>query len=1011
MPRYRFGDTFVDTDNIEVIGPNGACEIEPQAFDVLRYLIEQPGRLITKEELLDNVWGDRFVSESALTTRIKQARRALGDDGRRQWAIKTVHGRGYRFVARDENETLDVPSGSSQPVPPVEPLPDELRADARHMFVGRVEERERALGVVSHHTQADSFGWVWLLGEPGIGKTRLAAEVAKEAQGLGHVVLFGRNNEDLRVPYQPFIEVIRSSIESLDEAGRAAVRDAMAPDLAPLLPAGLQEQPAHDNSSLSDDETRRYRLFEAVADWLADRAEAAPVTMIIDDVHWATDSTLQLLSHLQSRKHEAPVTLVLTARDTAPDINRKVLDLIAAGQAQENTAVVRLAGLSDEEARRFVGADVDFAEVMRQTDGNPLLLQAVDESDGSVDIRSAVHRRLASLDAEVHDVLQVASLLGLEFSLAVAATAMGRDELEVLTHLEHAIAARLLDDIGTDRFRFTHALIRSSLRDDLSSPRRARMHRDIAAAINSVSEGPNQHLQALAFHTAEAAVTDPSLRPKAIDHLEEAARESMRQLSFDEAAASYARAAALLDRTDIEQRTRLLLEQGIAETRAGANMTAAKTFEQCISNARMTGDSRLFIEAAIRFEDASWRPGQSGLRALDILLEATALLDAAVSSGERFDDELELRTRLAVAQLRAHAMSGHVEESTEAFESANLLVRELGSATLEAGLINVYVSQVLLFRGLLDTLPIIARLTEIQPLIEDNDVALHAAHVRVLHAGFTGDFEESRRLAGVSAILQERSHSNFWKFIRHNQEAMEAFYLGDLDVAERLAEECLALADSLPEEDGSGIYGLRMFMIRREQDRLSSMAPLIRRIVANADVDGIWTPGLALLLAETGSTDEAIAALAPIRAASFDLPVDAMWSTVMALLIETTVRIGDTESCEILRTRLEHLAETNIITGSGLMCFGRADRLLGMLSLQLGEIDRAESEFGTALEADSAGGSTLWANESRLWLSHVRRAQGHAAEADAMLTVVERMAKSNGHLRLLRLAQEAAKTR
>ena len=98
MTRFRFGSFVVDDDTVEIIGPDGVRDVEPQVFDVLRYLVEQRGRLITKEELLDNVWGDRFVSESALTTRIKQARRAVDDDGATQWAIKTVRGRGYRFL-------------------------------------------------------------------------------------------------------------------------------------------------------------------------------------------------------------------------------------------------------------------------------------------------------------------------------------------------------------------------------------------------------------------------------------------------------------------------------------------------------------------------------------------------------------------------------------------------------------------------------------------------------------------------------------------------------------------------------------------------------------------------------------------------------------------------------------------------------------------------------------------------------------------------------------------------
>ena len=94
-----FGDVEVDTDRFEVRRSGEPVAVEPQVFDLLVYLIEHRDRVVTKAELLDNVWGDRFVSESALTSRIKAVRRAVGDDGRAQKIVHTVHGRGYRFVA------------------------------------------------------------------------------------------------------------------------------------------------------------------------------------------------------------------------------------------------------------------------------------------------------------------------------------------------------------------------------------------------------------------------------------------------------------------------------------------------------------------------------------------------------------------------------------------------------------------------------------------------------------------------------------------------------------------------------------------------------------------------------------------------------------------------------------------------------------------------------------------------------------------------------------------------
>src|SRR4051794_4863195 len=97
--KYSFGVFDLDTDLFELRRAGVGVPIEPQVFNVLAYLIEHRERVVSKNEVLDNVWGDRFVSESALTTRIKAARRAVGDDGQQQRIIKTLHGRGYRFVA------------------------------------------------------------------------------------------------------------------------------------------------------------------------------------------------------------------------------------------------------------------------------------------------------------------------------------------------------------------------------------------------------------------------------------------------------------------------------------------------------------------------------------------------------------------------------------------------------------------------------------------------------------------------------------------------------------------------------------------------------------------------------------------------------------------------------------------------------------------------------------------------------------------------------------------------
>ncbi len=1001
MPQYRFGDFTVDTDTVEVVGPDGVRDLEPQVFSVLQYLLEQGDRLVTKDELLENVWGNRFVSESALTTRIKQARRAVDDDGSRQWAIKTVHGRGYRFVPAVDRVEAGAPvtQPAASPTPaapspaPAGALPDELRMEGRRPFCGREAERRQGVEVLLGAADEEPIGWVWILGEPGIGKSRLAAELAADAHAAGHQVVFGRNSEDLRVPYQPFVEMV-GQLTSAD--------DVLPEQLAPLMPTPAAQTAARASRADVDDEGLRFELFEALARWLAERAAGRPLTLVIDDVHWAADSTLQLLRHLQQRPGAAAVSLVLTTRDTAPDSSDVVDDLMATAQGRPRTTLLHLGGLDERAAAELIGAaGVDLAEVMAQTAGNPLFLQAVDPVVGAVHIEGAVRRRLATLPAEVQDTLRMMSVLGLEFGLAVAAAAHDLDELELLDQLEAATSARLLEEIGPERFRFSHALVRSSLRDQLSAARRSRMHRRIMGALERVFGDDPAHLPELAYHTAHAAQADVELRATAVTRLWRAAEAALDRLSFEEASALLAQARELATDAPPGERARLALAHAAAEVRTGRSVPASRLAEEAIAAARETDDVILRVEAAIRYEDARWRPGLSGDRSLRYLDEAAALLGGGGPT-ESEPAEAELRVRLAVGRLRALAMSGRRREADAAY--ADALALAAGSPTMEANVLSVYLGHLVLHRGVDEARPLIARLVELEPAITDGDVALHALHDRIMFATLTGDVGEARRLVEVMADQQRRWRSRFWQFVRTNQEAMEAFYLGDLTESERLAEHCLALADRLPDEDGTGVYGLRMFLIRREQDRLGIVAPVLRAVVARAGGDPLWTPGLAWLLAETGSLDEATATLADLRASDFRVPKDALWGTVMAMLTETVVRLDDRGACATLRDRVAGLAGTNVVTGSGQLCFGRGDRYLGMLSYALGDLTAAEEQLGSALEGDAAGGSVLWANESRLWLSRVRRAQGHGAEADAMVRVVGHEAAAAGLIRLARLA-------
>jgi len=176
--RFDLGDFDLDLDSRRIRGPDGDVHVEPQVFDVLTLLVQNRHRAVPKTEILETVWGDQFVSESALTSRIRAARAAIGDDGRTQGQIRTAHGFGYQFIG-EVVEHPDTDSGSGEPTAGPPPGPRRSAGVPLPHFSnplrGRSDECAELGGLIAENSL------VTLVGPGGIGKTRLAVEVAGDA--------------------------------------------------------------------------------------------------------------------------------------------------------------------------------------------------------------------------------------------------------------------------------------------------------------------------------------------------------------------------------------------------------------------------------------------------------------------------------------------------------------------------------------------------------------------------------------------------------------------------------------------------------------------------------------------------------------------------------------------------------------------------------------------------------------------------------------------------------------
>lgn len=428
------------------------------------------------------------------------------------------------------------------PAPSRLPLPHALEVTDL-TFVGRVEE----LAVVHQAWQVAAAGRsasVVVTGEPGVGKTRLVAELCRRAHADGASVLFGHCDEGLRAPYQPVVEALeafRRAASSNDaELGTEQVA------LARLVPRLRGVAPASPRRARGGGpEAERHRLFTATAEWLGSAAQRSPLVFVADDVHWAEEGTLALLRHV-ARAALPGLLLVMTARDTEPSPAAELGLLLADVARGPYARRIALKGLSREDVGSLVSGPGGVAETLtRETDGNPFFLRevlfdlaargeaertgdmwvtrhplAVDVPSG---VREAVQRRLDVLAPGCRPVLAAAAVVGLESDLRVVSAVAGVAEDDALTALEAAAAARLVDEVpAQERWRFTHALVRSALLTDLSSARTRRMHRDVVRAA-----AQSRHGMSAAQVAAHALAADQLLPTSEVGaHAEAAAMEA-----------------------------------------------------------------------------------------------------------------------------------------------------------------------------------------------------------------------------------------------------------------------------------------------------------------------------------------------------------------------------------------------------------------------------------------------------------------------------------------------------
>ncbi len=427
-------------------------------------------------------------------------------------------------------------------------------------FVGRGHELDRLL-TTWQCALTDGVRAMLIAGEPGVGKTRLAGEWSQQAYQHGAVVLYGRCDEDLGAPYQPFAEALRTLVPCLGADRLRGLRGVEA--LLSLVPGLTDVVPDLAAPTRADPDTERYALFDAVVAVLGVASAAAPVVLILDDLHWAAKSTLLLLRHVLRFGEHARVQIVGTYRSTDVDRSHPLGAMLADLHRDGTASPLQLSGLDAEDVTAYVAeAGYDDEELARAlaavTGGNPFFLiealRHVDENGGAWDrntlpqgVRDAVSRRLSRLTAETNKALAAAAVVGSRFAVDLVERVVGEDLIDAF---EEASKAGIVIEEQGGYYRFNHALVRQSLLAELASVRRMRLHQRIATTLEAQPGAGDELAAELAHHYFECAWAGNAA--KAVEYCRRAADQAMTRLAYEGAADLYDHALHALEELDDE---------------------------------------------------------------------------------------------------------------------------------------------------------------------------------------------------------------------------------------------------------------------------------------------------------------------------------------------------------------------------------------------------------------------------------------------------------------------------
>lgn len=538
--RSRFGPYVLDRVDHRLWKGEDPVPLPPKAFDLLSHLVANAGVLATKDELLDALWPETYVSDAVLKVTVGELRRALGDRAQAPAWIQTVHRKGYRFIGRVESDPPPPNAAAAgSPVPP--PRADDV--------VGRTELLGRLTELFAEARTAERRT-VFLTGAPGVGKTAVVDRIVEHLASHGALVARGQCRESYGEgeAYLPILEAVGGLCKGEYEAEALPVLSRHAPSWLIQMPWVLGDEDRATVEAAAR-HAGRERMLREVADGFEELGRDRPVVLVLEDLHWSDPSTVDVLSTLAQRTGPARLLIVGTyrpieARAESHPVRKLAQDLRARGRCTELPVDL----LPPEEiaaylTRRFgVPPPAELVDLVhRRTEGNALFLvvlasdlleqgcvardgerlelrRPLAEIEGLLpdELKQILARHVERLPDETVRLLECASVVGREFTARLVADVLEEDAsrvegaLEELGRRQDFVRSEGVERIAggvTGRYRFEHVLHRHALYDRVGAVARAALHGKVADRLAAEGAGPAE----LAYHFDAAARIDEAI--------------------------------------------------------------------------------------------------------------------------------------------------------------------------------------------------------------------------------------------------------------------------------------------------------------------------------------------------------------------------------------------------------------------------------------------------------------------------------------------------------------------